>query len=732
MATSVTFNNNTYSIPANREPRGWGTSLSAFLIDVANNSLSKAGGNFALTADINYGATYGLVSKYFKSYSSNISKTGVVRLANNEGIGWRDSTNTDGQDKVLRVSVSDRLQFDSVNIPTVSSSDTLTNKTLTSPVINSPTGIVKGDVGLGNVDNTSDANKPVSTATQAALNLKANLNNPAFTGTVSGITAGMVGLGNVDNTSDANKPVSTATQTALNLKYNASNPSGFITASTTDTLTNKTVTAPVFNSFTDYSFVAAPATPASGVRVYGKSDGKLYKIDSASGIESAIGGGLAPEPKSANFTAVAGKHYLCNTSGGAITVTLPAGAAEAAIKFSDASETWDSYAVTITPASGQKIDNLATNESLVCDVKRGWVELSWNTALSSWSLQSLSATNVVEASATQAGVVTTGTQTFAGTKTFDAINITSGTFEIGFGRAADGNSYVDFTSQSGAVDYNARIIRGSGANADWTFTNLGTANIIFATSGTERMRIQSDGRIFLGAAAAGGSSNIGLMGALGYQTRAGYAAGSFGGNIFNIQHGTGQQLWIDSTNMGTIAYTSDYRIKENITPQEQSGLERVLKLRPVEYQFKDVEMFKGSPEIRQGFIAHEVQEVIPSAVSGQKDELTEEGAIQPQSLRLDALIAVLTKAIQELSAKVDVQAAQLAQLLPPAIEPAPVAEVPSVEQSTEVVQETLVEQPLAESVQEPIVGQPILEPVQEPAVVQAPSVEQTPVDQNPV
>ena len=39
-------------------------------------------------------------------------------------------------------------------------------------MINSPTGLVKADVGLGNVDNTSDANKPVSTAQQTALNLK--------------------------------------------------------------------------------------------------------------------------------------------------------------------------------------------------------------------------------------------------------------------------------------------------------------------------------------------------------------------------------------------------------------------------------------------------------------------------------------------------------------------------------------------------------------------------------
>ena len=95
---------------------------------------------------------------------------------------------------------------------------TLTNKTLTSPVINSPTGIVKADVGLSNVDNTSDASKPVSTATQSALDAKAPLASPTFTGTVSGISKSMVGLANVDNTTDLLKPVSTATQTALDAK----------------------------------------------------------------------------------------------------------------------------------------------------------------------------------------------------------------------------------------------------------------------------------------------------------------------------------------------------------------------------------------------------------------------------------------------------------------------------------------------------------------------------------
>jgi hypothetical protein len=93
---------------------------------------------------------------------------------------------------------------------TTTGSQTLTNKTITTPA-----GLVKSDVGLGNVDNTSDANKPVSTATQTALDLKAPKADPTFTGTVSGITKAMVGLGNVDDTADTAKPVSTAQATAI-------------------------------------------------------------------------------------------------------------------------------------------------------------------------------------------------------------------------------------------------------------------------------------------------------------------------------------------------------------------------------------------------------------------------------------------------------------------------------------------------------------------------------------
>ena len=95
--------------------------------------------------------------------------------------------------------------------------------------------LVKADVGLPNVDNTADTAKPVSTAQQTALNLKANLASPTFTGTVAGVTKTHVGLANVDNTSDANKPVSTATTTQLDLK---SSKLTVVTKSSAYSLTN--------------------------------------------------------------------------------------------------------------------------------------------------------------------------------------------------------------------------------------------------------------------------------------------------------------------------------------------------------------------------------------------------------------------------------------------------------------------------------------------------------------
>jgi hypothetical protein len=108
---------------------------------------------------------------------------------------------------------------------------TLTNKTFGTGITfgagvtftGGVTGLTKTDVGLGNVDNTSDNAKNSATATLTNKTISLPLiNSPTFSGTVTGLTKASVGLGNVDNTSDLNKPISSATQSALDGKENLS------------------------------------------------------------------------------------------------------------------------------------------------------------------------------------------------------------------------------------------------------------------------------------------------------------------------------------------------------------------------------------------------------------------------------------------------------------------------------------------------------------------------------
>lgn len=123
MATSVTLNGVSYSIPAVGES-GWGTQVSSYLVSLATGVLSKAGGSFTLTADADFGANFGLKSIYYKSRGT-VSTAGVVRLGNAESIGWRNAAN--GANKLLKVNSSDILEFDGSPIVTLAlgSADTV-------------------------------------------------------------------------------------------------------------------------------------------------------------------------------------------------------------------------------------------------------------------------------------------------------------------------------------------------------------------------------------------------------------------------------------------------------------------------------------------------------------------------------------------------------------------------------------------------------------------------------
>ncbi len=176
-----------------------------------------------------------LASPTFTGNVAGISATmvGLSNVDNTSDLGKAISTATQTS---LDLKASNLALDLKANTSDLALKADLTTVNLKAPIASpSFTGIVSGItasmVGLGNVDNTSDLNKSISSATQSALDLKANSTDleaglatkagtasPTFTGIVSGITATMVGLGNVNNTTDANKPISTATQAALDLK----------------------------------------------------------------------------------------------------------------------------------------------------------------------------------------------------------------------------------------------------------------------------------------------------------------------------------------------------------------------------------------------------------------------------------------------------------------------------------------------------------------------------------
>jgi hypothetical protein len=126
----------------------------------------------------------------------------TLKGATDKTFNWVDATDAWTSSEHINLASGKSLYLNGTLLK--DATETLTNKTLTSPVINTPTGITKSDVGLANVDNTTDANKPVSTATQTALDLKlasataattyetitnvalkAPLADPTFTGTVT-------------------------------------------------------------------------------------------------------------------------------------------------------------------------------------------------------------------------------------------------------------------------------------------------------------------------------------------------------------------------------------------------------------------------------------------------------------------------------------------------------------------------------------------------------------------
>jgi len=265
-----------------------------------------------------------------------------------------------------------------------------------------------------------------------------------------------------------------------------------------------------------------------------------------------------------------------------------------------------------------------------------------------------------------------------------------------------GNAYI-YTTEAAGIDKGAQLTLGgqwtsgevpfasiagraeAAAGAVQGYMQFGTIN----SSGVlaERMRISSAGnlginntsptqklsvsgslnatagnQIIAGATAVYGDGSIGTP-SLQWNAFTGVASGavsiadgtgSLGSIIFRNPNG---QVGNIATSGSATSYntSSDYRLKENIAPMV-GALAVVNQLKPCTYNWK-VDGSSG-----QGFIAHELQAVVPDCVSGEKDEVSADGSPKHQGIDTSFLVATLTAAIQEQQALITSLTARITAL----------------------------------------------------------------------
>jgi hypothetical protein len=186
--------------------------------------------------------------------------------------------------------------------------------------------------------------------------------------------------------------------------------------------------------------------------------------------------------------------------------------------------------------------------------------------------------------------------------------------------------------------------------------------LLFLTNNTERARIDTSGRLIVGATTTVGPSKLfsyfsgSVDYGLGLQDSTTTSGTGFIG-FFNSAGATiGNIVRNGTTNAVLYNTSSDYRLKEQVRPIP-NGLQRVLALKPSAWVWKDCD-----GQVGEGFIAHEVQAVVSGCVSGEKDAVDAEGNPAYQGMDSSYLVATLTAAIQEQQALIQSLTARIAAL----------------------------------------------------------------------
>ena len=317
-------------------------------------------------------------------------------------------------------------------------------------------------------------------------------------------------------------------------------------------------------------------------------------------------------------------------------------------------------------------ENVAVGRSAMFDTTTG----PYNTALGRSALASNTTAAYSTVVGYQAGYTGNGNyQTILGANAgFTGTTAQSNTL-IGYGAGyslttGNHNTFVGARSSSGNF-CGQSITTGSMNTILGGYTgNQGGLSIITASNyivlsdgaGTPYMHFTDSGRATIGNPneGSGGYSGILTLRYLGGGSEYGIQFLPDGDNAHACSFFNSAGTAIGNITLGTSGTTyntsSDYRLKENVVDLTGAA-DRVQQLAPKRFNF-----IAEADKTVDGFLAHEVADIVPEAISGEKDAVDEDGNIRPQSIDQSKLVPLLTAALQEALTKIDALEARIAAL----------------------------------------------------------------------
>lgn len=299
-----------------------------------------------------------------------------------------------------------------------------------------------------------------------------------------------------------------------------------------------------------------------------------------------------------------------------------------------ASPTFTGTPAAPTAGSGTNTTQLATTafvQTAIGSISSGVTSVAAGTDINVTGTGSGPYTGAVTVSAGSNLATLSGTQTFSGAKTFSSTATFNGTATFASTGTFSGDAFYNTSNSSGnnfvmgassapSILWNMFVQGQNGhpAGVFYTAASGGTALLAISNSTSAQLAVFNYGT-------ASSSSEVGKI----------------------------------TTNGSSVSYqtSSDYRLKENVVDLTGAST-RVKQLNPVRFTWIN----NPSVGTVDGFLAHEVQAVIPEAVTGEKDAVNADGSIKAQGIDQSKLVPLLTAALQEAIARIETLESKVAAL----------------------------------------------------------------------